>query len=240
MNKRAPFKPRDVIKILLWCERHCCLCEKPCDTNIEIHHIEREGSKRKLSNIENAIPLCFDCHGRINSYNPKHGVGTAYKVKEIKARRDQIYEKHTRHLVPVTFFEITQVVRMNPELPSRQLPDVGFNLKHVDPRFLPVTAKVEVRYLLDQKYQGMIEGHNGYYNGETDWHLNPTSIIFGHFSVPEKCVTHEESGKDFKIEVQVTIVDQYGRPHRHLPQAWTYVPTLNYWYIEPRSFTKWT
>jgi hypothetical protein len=239
-TERPRFKARDVIKILLWCERHCCLCEKSCDTNIEIHHIEQEGSKKKLSNIDNAIPLCFDCHGRINSYNPKHGVGTAYKVREIKTRRDQIYEKHTRHLVPITHFEITQVVRRNLSFPLRQLPDVGFNLEHVDPRFLPVTAKVEVKCLLDKKDQGIIIDHSGYYNGKTHWHLNPSFIIFGHFSVPEKCVTHVKSGKDFKIEVRVTIIDQYGREHRHLPLCWTYFPEAKDWYIEPRSFTTWT
>lgn len=107
--KRPPFKDEDKIKILLWCERHCCLCEKSCDTNIIIHHIEQDESPReKLSDIDNAIPLCYDCHGRIRSYNPKHAVGTAYRIREIKTRRDQIYEKYTRHLVPITHFEITK------------------------------------------------------------------------------------------------------------------------------------
>lgn len=242
-KRPPPFKDEDKINILLWCERHCCLCEKPCDTNIVIHHIEqkesKEMSKEMLSNIDNAIPLCYDCHGRIRSYNPKHAVGTAYRNREIKTRRDQIYEKYTRHLVPITHFEITQVVRMNCSLALRPFPDVGFNLVHRDERFLPVTAKVEVKCLLDKKDEGIMDDPTGYYNGKTDWNLNPTSIICGHFSVPEKYATGVKEKRDFKIEVRVTIIDQYSRPHRLLPQCWTYVSTDNYWFLEPRSFTEW-
>ncbi len=238
-SKRPPFKDEDKIKILLWCERHCCLCEKPCDTNIIIHHIEQEGSEEKLSDTDNAIPLCYDCHGRIGSYNPKHAVGTAYRIKEIKTRRDQIYEKYTRHLVPITHFEITQVLRMNRNLPLRQFPDVGFNLTHSDQRFLPVTAKVEVKFLLDKKNPEMIDDPAGYYSGATEWNLNPTSIVFGHFTIPEKYVSGVKENRDLKIEVRVTIIDQYGRPHKLLPQCWTYVPTDNCWFLEPRSFMEW-
>lgn len=238
-SKRPPFKVKDIIKILLWCERHCCLCEKACDTNIIVHHIEQEGSKKKLSNIDNAIPLCFDCHGRVNSYNPKHAVGTAYKIKELKTRRDQIYEKYTRHLVPIVHFEITQVIGDNYSLQSRQFPDVGFNLNHLDLRFLPVTATVEVKCLLDRKDDGLLEDASGYYNGVTIWNLNPTSRIYGHFTVPKKYSDGVKTSKDLKIEVRVTIIDQYARPHRLLPQCWTYMPKENYWFLEPRSFTKW-
>ena len=230
-----PFKDENKIKMLLWCDRHCCLCDKQCDTNIEIHHIEQEGNKEKLSNIDNAIPLCFDCHGRIKSYNPEHRVGTSYKIEEIKARRDQIYETHTRHLVPITNSRITQVVRRNLSLSLRKFPNVGFNLKHSDTRFLPVNAKVEVKFILDGKKIIPMDDPNGYYSGKTEWNLNPATIIFGNFSVPKEFADTE----DLKIEVRVTIIDQYRRPHKLLPQCWTYVRKANYWFLEPRSFTEW-
>jgi hypothetical protein len=239
-SKRPPFKAKDVIKILLWCERHCCLCEITCDTNIIIHHIEQEGSKEKLSNIDNALPLCYDCHGRVKSYNPKHAVGTSYKIRELKTRRDQIYEKYTRHLVPIVHLEITQVLRMNYSLPLRPFPDVGFNLIHRDPRFLPVTVTVEVKCLLDRIDDGLMDDPSGYYNGVTEWNLNPTSIVFGHFTIPRKYSDCVKASRDLKIEVRVTLIDQYGRPHRLLPQCWTYVPQDNSWFLEPRSFTNWT
>jgi 5-methylcytosine-specific restriction endonuclease McrA len=99
-KRPPPFNEKDKIKILLWSERHCCLCDKPCDTNIVIHHIQQEGRPdEELKNIENAIPLCYDCHGRIKSYNLAHRVGTSYRIEEIKARRNQIYDKYTRDLV---------------------------------------------------------------------------------------------------------------------------------------------
>lgn len=130
-------------------------------------------------------------------------------------------------------------MRMNCNLPLRQFPDVGFNLMHADQRFLPVTAKIEAKFLLDRKDPEMIDDPAGYYNGVTEWNLNPTSIVCGHFTVPEKYVNGVKEKRDFKIEVRVTIIDQYRRPHRLLPQCWTYVPTDNNWFLEPRSFTDW-
>jgi hypothetical protein len=227
------FSEEDRIKILLWCDRHCCLCGKACGTNIVIHHIEQEGED--LSHIKNAIPLCLDCHGKIKTYNPEHPVGTAYRIREIKARRDQIYEKYTRHLVPPIHFEITQIVRNDPRFPPRNLPDVGFNLSHLGDS-LPVKVKVEAKTILGGKDLGLIEGKYGYYSGKALWNLNPRTLIFGHFNVPEECA---DSTEDLKIEVRITIIDQYDRDHSYLPQCWTYVRKENYWFLEPRSFTEW-
>lgn len=228
------FSEEDRIKVLLWCERHCCLCGKSCDTNIIIHHIEQEGEN--LSDIDNAIPLCFDCHGKINSYNPKHSVGTSFRTKEIKARRDQVYENFTRHLVPPIHFEITQSIRGNYKIPPRKFPNVGFNISHNGINFLPVNALVEIRHILDEKDLGVMKDTTGYYSGKTEWNLNPTTIFFGNFTVPKECA---DSTLDLKIEVRVTVIDQYRRPHRYLPHAWTYVRKDNYWFLEPRSFTSW-
>jgi hypothetical protein len=233
-NMPPEFSEEDRIKILLWCERRCCLCEKACDTNIEIHHIEQKG--KNLADIDNAIPLCFECHGRIKQYNPEHPKGTSYRNKEIKTRRDQIYEKYTRHLVPPIHFEITQVIRKNPNVPLMVFPNVGFNISHHGNFFLPVNALVEVKHILNGKDLGVMEDPTGYYSGEVEWNLNPTSIIFGNFSVPKEC---EKNKEDLKIEVRVTIIDQYRRPHKYLPHCWTYVRADNYWFLEPRSFTKW-
>ena len=229
-----PFSDKDKIKVLLWCDRHCCLCDKACGTNIVIHHLEQEGEN--LSDIHNAIPLCLDCHGKIKSYNTKHSVGTAYKIKEIKARREQIYEKYTRHLVPPILYRVTQIVNNNPQLPRRRLPNVGFCLSNLGDH-LPVKVKVEAKTILGKDDLGLIKGRYGYYSGKSLWNLNPRITIFGNFGIPKKCV---DSTEDLKIEVRVTVIDQYEREHRHLPQCWTYVRKDNYWFLEPRSFTKWT
>jgi len=235
MSKSSlPFDEREKIDILLWCDRHCCLCGKACGTNIVIHHIRQQGEN--FSDIDNAIPLCLDCHEKIKNYNPGHPVGTSYKIEEIIARRDQIYEKYTRYLVPPIHFEITQVIRNNPGLSLRVFPNVGFNLSHCGIFFLPVTAKVEVKNLLAGRDLGIMDDPTGYYSGKTEWNLNPTTIIFGNFSVPKECA---DSNEDLKIEARVTIIDQYRRPHKYLPHCWTYVRKDNYWFLEPRSFTKW-
>ena len=233
MQKPPPFKKSDKIKILLWCERHCCLCDKSCDTNIVIHHIQQKGDN--LDDIDNAIPLCFDCHGKIKSYNLKHAVGTSYRIAEIKARRNQIYEKYTRHLVPPIHFRITQTIQNNLSI-LREFPNVGFNLSHRGAMFLPVRVKVEAKVILGEKDLGLIEDKKGYYCGKTLWHLNPTVTIFGNFTVPNKCVNTKE---DIKIEVRATVVDQYEREHEHLPLCWTYMREKNRWFLEPRSFAKW-
>lgn len=231
-KRPPPFDEKDKIKMLLWSERHCCLCDKSCDTNIVIHHIEQEGEGGKLSNIENAIPLCYDCHGRIKSYNLGHRVGTSYRIEEIKARRDQIYDKYTRHLVPLVNFNMRQG---SPTQPS-SFPKIFTIISH-DSLSLPVKARIEVKFILDNNDLGIMKDTTGYYSGETDWNLNPARKIFGNFTVPQQCIDSQE---DLKMEVRVTVIDEYGRPHRKLPEAWTYVRPENYWFMEPRSFTIWS
>jgi hypothetical protein len=234
VSMRPPeFSEEDKIKVLLWSDRHCCICGKTCGLNIVIHHIEQKG--RDLSDIDNAIPLCFDCHSSIKSYNSEHPLGTSFKIKEVKRRRDQIYETYTRHLIPPIHFEITQSVRDNLMI-SREFPNVGFTLVHKGIGFLPVNVKVEVKFLLDRKDLGIVKDKDGYYSGETEWNLNPTSTIYGNFTAPAECVGNN---LDLKAEVQVTVIDQYRRFHKYLPQAWTYVRKDNYWFLEPRSFTSW-
>lgn len=220
------FSEEDRIKILLWCNRHCCLCGKACGTNIVIHHIEQEGEN--LSDIDNAIPLCLDCHGKIRSYDPIHRVGTSYKIKEIKARRDQIYDMFTQHLVPIVNFYVTQLIRDNPTFPRRRFPGVGTVLVHAGPLALPVKAKIEVKHILGGKDLGIMEDPKGYYSGKTEWSLNPGKRTFGNFTARARA-----------IEARVTIIDRYGREHKLLAECWTYVRKDNHWFLEPRSFTKW-
>ena len=223
------FREEDKIKILLWCDRHCCLCDKRCGTNIEIHHIEQEGEN--LSDIDNAIPLCLECHGKIKSYDPEHSVGTKYKIKEIKARRDQIYEKHTQHLVPPVLLKLTQ--RRGGKLHS--LPFIGVILSHLGDSF-PVQLRVEARIILGQEDLGLVKGTKGYYDGKTTWNVNPRTVFFGGFSIPMKCF---ESNKELMIETRITIIDQYEREHRYLPQSFRYIKDGSFWNLEPRSFAKW-
>jgi len=89
-TKNPPFSEDDKIKVLLWCGRHCCLCAKFSGIGIELHHIE-PGS----SDIDNAMPVCFDCRAAIGHYNRQAPRGRKYDPRELKERRNQVYEEHT-------------------------------------------------------------------------------------------------------------------------------------------------
>lgn len=78
--------------VLVACGRHCCLCHKFCGTKIEVHHICLE-SKGGDNTFNNAIPLCFDCHADMTSYDSNHPKGTKYTENEIKSHRDNWYKK---------------------------------------------------------------------------------------------------------------------------------------------------
>lgn len=156
----------------------------------------------------------------IGSYNPKHSVGTAYKVREIKARRDQIYDKYTRHLIPPIHFYPDQQI-MNTTR-SHKLPFIGFRLQHLGDS-LPVNVRVEAKVVLDKEDKGLVEGTKGYYNGEVRWNINPRTIFFGGFSIKPE---YAESDKELMIEFRVTVIDQYEREHTLLPQCWRYIKKI--------------
>lgn len=74
------------------CGRHCCICHKFCRTNIEVNHILQPNDGGNNS-FENAIPLCFDCHADMRSYDHRHPKGTKYSESELRKHRDNWYEK---------------------------------------------------------------------------------------------------------------------------------------------------
>ncbi|MCK4795975.1 MAG: HNH endonuclease [Spirochaetes bacterium] len=217
------FTVDDKIKCLLWCERHCCLCEESCGTDIVFHHLVqvKDGGS---NNIDNAIPLCLKCHSDIKKYNKDHPIGNEYRIKEITARRDQIYEKHTQHLVPPIYFNITQV---KPNRENTFLPDVRIDVEHKG-NSLPVKCTLKVQVYLGNKDLGIVK--TSQYTGERLWNLNPRCAVRGHFQVPSEVV---DSTEQLELRVYVTITDQYERKHELLPLAWVYMRDKNLWYLEP-------
>lgn len=87
-----PFPPNVKEDVLLACGRCCCLCHKFCGTKIEVHHIIEE-SEGGDNTARNAIPLCFDCHADMRSYDHKHPKGNKYSIPELRRHRDSWYEK---------------------------------------------------------------------------------------------------------------------------------------------------
>lgn len=77
---------------LIACKRHCVLCEKEKGVNVECHHIVPH-AKGGSDTFDNCIPLCFDCHSLVGSYNPTHPKGNKFSADELKIRRDSFYER---------------------------------------------------------------------------------------------------------------------------------------------------
>jgi hypothetical protein len=77
---------------LIACQRCCCLCQKFCGVNIELHHIKQK-SKGGEDTFENCIPLCFDCHAVVGHYNTAHPRGRKFSETELRKIRDNWYAK---------------------------------------------------------------------------------------------------------------------------------------------------
>ncbi len=228
-------------KVLLWCDRHCCLCKRACGTDIEVHHLVQP-KYGGGNNIDNAIPLCYDCHAKVLKYNDEHPKGIKYKAQELKPRREQVYEEYTRHLVPLIWWEVTQTnpqkkkrksseirrLRKKDQKPDeRRLPDVGFNLAHKGP-FLPVRVKVKIEPFLGGRSLGVFK--KGHYSGQRGWAMNPGHMTQGHFQLPKVVV---KSRKRLEVKVDVIIIDQYEREHKLLQVGYVYMRKWNAWYFNP-------
>ncbi|WP_046754884.1 HNH endonuclease [Kordia jejudonensis] len=90
---------------LISCGRHCCLCHKFCGTKMELHHINQKKHGGDDS-FDNCLPLCFDCHSDVMTYNPDHPKGKKYTFSELKRHRANWYDK-------VKFSEGTKVTKSN-------------------------------------------------------------------------------------------------------------------------------
>lgn len=82
------FPETEVLKLLVRCHRRCCICHRFCGVKIEIDHIipQAEGGP---DTIDNAIPVCFECHAEIHSYNIKHPRGRKFRPEELKMHKEQ-------------------------------------------------------------------------------------------------------------------------------------------------------
>jgi hypothetical protein len=85
------FNRNEVAELLVQCHRRCCICHRFCGTKIETDHIEPAAETQNHS-IENAIPVCFDCHAEIHAYNPKHPRGRRFTAEELIKHKTQWIE----------------------------------------------------------------------------------------------------------------------------------------------------
>lgn len=78
------FNKSDVSDLLTKCHRRCCICHKFCGVKMETHHIEPGNES-----IENAIPVCFECHAEMRLYDDTHPRGRKYQQEELHKHKEQ-------------------------------------------------------------------------------------------------------------------------------------------------------
>jgi len=96
------FPQKDVDELLVKCHRRCCICHRFCGVKMEVDHIV-PGSESGSDDITNAIPVCFECHAEIHSYNDKHPRGRKYHSAGLQGHKNQWLETCQRH--PKLLFE---------------------------------------------------------------------------------------------------------------------------------------
>jgi hypothetical protein len=197
--------------------------------DIEIAHLNPR-KKNKSWKIDNAIPLCFTCHQKVFSYDPNHTRGTKYTVEELKAGRDETYDKYTHHLVPEFGFEITQ---NSPPWYTREYPSVGFMMvlsRMKQPQ--PVGFQIVVTASLNGRNRGTTTDRH--YSGRKIWdepqpRSDSVSPFWGNFTSPVATV---KSDQRLELRVSVTAIDKYKREHSKA-RSYVYVRKTNSWYPEP-------
>lgn len=225
---RKDFKEKEKIQRLLWCDRHCCLCEKACGIDIEFAHIDSKGG----NNIDNAIPVCYECHSKIGMYNLKHPRGNKFRIKEIKTRREQIYDKYTRHLIVSVPYIITNLIDpYNPTKGKRECPDITFNITNISD-YLPIRLFITLKVVLNGKKVDL-NLSKGYYTGDKIWNLNPQNRVNGHFEIYNERLANLKKTDLLEIKVRIKLIDILDREHNFLENGYVYNQEGNYWYFEP-------
>lgn len=81
--------PAEEAQVLLAAvHRRCCICHRFCGPKMELDHIV-PGEEGGPDTIDNAIPVCFDCHAEIHSYNDKHPRGRKFRPEELRQHKEQ-------------------------------------------------------------------------------------------------------------------------------------------------------
>src|SRR5262249_24098476 len=87
-GKPMGFKRSEADDLLVTCHRRCCVCHRFCGFKTELHHIEQR-SESEDDSLENAIPLCFECHAEVQLYNDKHPRGRKFHPEELRSHKKQ-------------------------------------------------------------------------------------------------------------------------------------------------------
>lgn len=222
-TKTADVREEDRVKLLLWCARHCCFCGKQCTTNMQIHHIDGRKSNNDLDNL---IPVCLDCHGELKRYNSGHPVGTQYRYREIKKRRDQIYELYTIPYLRSASIRISKYIYKSTD--ERSLGDTSCTVMSLS-NDLAIRLRLEIEAYHDDRQLTL--DLDDLYSGSTLWNLNPHEIVTGHFPLP---ISKEAEPFLYRVEISWSIMDIFDRVHQMLPFSYVWNEPEKDWWFDPR------
>jgi len=82
------FDRDQVADLLAKCHRRCCICHRFCGFKMETDHIKPTGEGGK-DDIDNALPVCFECHSEIHCYNTDHPRGRRFTERELRTHKEQ-------------------------------------------------------------------------------------------------------------------------------------------------------
>jgi len=119
-----PFPRKDVEDLLVACHRRCCICYRFCGVKLETDHIvpPAEGG---TDTVDNAIPVCFECHAEIHSYNDKHPRGRKFTPDELRGHKEQWLELCKNK--PEMFLQATRETDVGPI--QALIDELEFNLR---------------------------------------------------------------------------------------------------------------
>jgi HNH endonuclease len=108
-------------RLLADCKRHCCVCLAG-GRALQIHHItpEAEGGTGKY---DNGIPVCLDCHARIES---KSNMGRSFTPKELRLHRERWFETVAKN--PEVLIRAAQTTQTQTGPLEALLAELNFNL----------------------------------------------------------------------------------------------------------------
>lgn len=165
-------------------------------------------------------------------YNLKHPRGSKFRREELKTRREQIYEKYTKHLVPPVQYVITNYTNpSNPGLGKRTYPDITFNITNVSD-YLPIRLFITLKGVLNGKNISL-NLPSGLYTGDKAWNLNPRNTVNGHFTIYNKRLVKLKKTDWLEVKVNIRLIDIWDREHHFLENGYVYSQKGGYWYFEP-------
>ena len=195
---------------------------------MEFHHIDGDSSNNAEDNL---IPVCFDCHGELPRYNPKHPKGSKYRDLEIKKRRDQIYDLYTLPYVRQVDIKISKYVHHvqdNTGQPrERQWGDISCTVRILS-HDLPVRLRLRIEPYHDNQRLKVTLGE--IYSGRALLNLNPSQIFFGHLKLP---IPAEPKSFLFRVEIFWSVVDILDREHEMLPFSYVWSDPKGDWWFDP-------